>query len=80
VDPPVNPPPRRAPFFGPYRCLLGVRASGWSARFEKCMVASAEALGLEEDLFGVEASVADLITVEETWPTHPGHGILGLRS
>jgi hypothetical protein len=29
------------------------------------MVASAEALGLEEDIFGVEASVADLITAEE---------------
>ena len=29
------------------------------------MVASAETLGLEEDLSRVEASVADLITVEE---------------
>ena len=29
------------------------------------MIVSAEALGLEEDLSGVEASVADLITVEE---------------
>jgi len=29
------------------------------------MVASAEAQGLEEDLSGVEASVADLITTEE---------------
>ena len=29
------------------------------------MIVSAEALGLEEDLFGVEASVADLITAEE---------------
>jgi hypothetical protein len=34
-------------------------------RFEECMVASAEAQGLEEDLAGVEASVADLITTEE---------------
>ena len=29
------------------------------------MIASAEALGLEEDFSGVEASVADLITAEE---------------
>ena len=29
------------------------------------MIVSAEALGLEEDLFGVEASVAHLITAEE---------------
>ena len=29
------------------------------------MIASAEALGLEEDFSGVEASVADLITIEE---------------
>ena len=29
------------------------------------MIANAEALGLEEDLSGVEASVADLITAEE---------------
>ena len=29
------------------------------------MIVSAEALGLEEDLSGVEASVADLIIVEE---------------
>ena len=29
------------------------------------MIVSAEALGLEEDLSGVEASVADLITAEE---------------
>ena len=29
------------------------------------MVASAEAQGLEEDLSGVEASIADLITAEE---------------
>ena len=29
------------------------------------MIASAEALGLEEDFSGVEASVADLITTEE---------------
>ena len=29
------------------------------------MIVSAEALGLEEDLSGVEASIADLITAEE---------------
>ena len=29
------------------------------------MIVSADALGLEEDLSGVEASVTDLITVEE---------------
>ena len=29
------------------------------------MIVSAEALGLEEDLSGVEASITDLITVEE---------------
>ena len=58
-------PPCRASFFGPYRRLLGVRSSGWSAWFEECMIVSAEALGLEEDLSGVEASVADLITAEE---------------
>jgi hypothetical protein len=29
------------------------------------MLASAKALGLEEDISGVEASVADLITAEE---------------
>ena len=62
---PVSPPPLRASFFWPYRRLLGVRSSGWFARFEKCMIVSAEALGLEEDLSGVEASVVDLITVGE---------------
>ena len=61
----VSPPPHRATFFGPYRCLLGVSASGWSTLFEECMIVSVEALGLGEDLFGVEASVADLITAEE---------------
>lgn len=34
-------------------------------RFEECMLASAEVLGLEEGLFGVEASVANLITAGE---------------
>ena len=34
-------------------------------RFEECMIVSTEALGLEEDLSGVEASIADLITAEE---------------
>ena len=58
-------PPRRASFFGLYRRLLSVRSSGWSARFDVCMIVSAEALGLEEDISGVEASVADLITAEE---------------
>ena len=62
---PVSPPPHRASFFGPYRRLLSVRSSGWSVRFEECMIVSAEALGLEEYLSGVEASVADLITAEE---------------
>ena len=65
VASPVSFPPHWATFFGPYRSLLGVRASGWSARFEECMIVSAEALGLEEDFSRVEASVADLITVEE---------------
>ena len=62
---PVSFPPHWATFFGPYRSLLGVRASGWSARFEECMIASAEALRLEEDLSRVETFVADLITAEE---------------
>ena len=62
---PVSPPPHRASFFGPYCRLLGVRSSGWSARFEECMIVSTEALGLEEDLSVVEASVADLITAKE---------------
>ena len=57
------------------------------------MVDSADAQGLEEDLFGVEASVADLITTEEaedmagssrTWdfgPSLGGHdrGVAELR-
>ena len=43
----------------------GVRASGWSARFEECMVAIAEAQELEEDLAGVEASIGDLVGAEE---------------
>lgn len=33
--------------------------------FEECMLASAEAVELEEDLAGVEATVGDLITAEE---------------
>lgn len=44
-----------ATLFGPYRHLLGVRASGWSARFKEFV----------EDLGSVEASVVGLITVEE---------------
>ena len=55
-------------FFGPYRHLLGVRAGGWSARFEECMVASAFALEfeklVEEDLGSVSASVGDLIAAD----------------
>ena len=55
-------------FFGPYRHLLGVRAGGWSAHFEECMVASASALEfeklVEEDLGSVSASVGDLITAD----------------
>ena len=51
---------RRPTFFGPYRHLLGIRAAGWSARFEECMLASASALEfeklVEEDLGSVSAS------------------------
>jgi hypothetical protein len=43
VASPVSPPPHQASFFGPYRHLLNVRVSRWSARFEECMVASVEA-------------------------------------
>jgi hypothetical protein len=52
--------PRWATFFGPYRHLLGVRASGWLARFEEWMLTSAEARDLEEDLASVDASIGDL--------------------
>jgi hypothetical protein len=38
----ASPPPCRATIFGPYSCLLGVRASGWSGRFEEFMVAVAK--------------------------------------
>ena len=62
---PISPPLRRATFFGPYHRLLGVRASGWFAHFEECMIASAEAQELEEVLAGVEASIGDLIGAEE---------------
>ena len=59
---------RRPAFFGPYRHLLGVRAVGWGARFEECMLASASALEferlLEEDLGSVSASVGDLIAAD----------------
>jgi len=51
---------RRPAFFGPYRHLLGVRASGWSARFEECILAFASALEFEKlveaDLGSVSAS------------------------
>ena len=66
VAPTASPPPRWATFFGPYSQLLSVRASGWLARFEECMITSAEARELEEDLVGVEASIGDLIGAEET--------------
>jgi hypothetical protein len=46
--------------FGPYRHLLGVRASGWLARFEEWMLTSAEAHDLEEDLASVDASIGNL--------------------
>jgi hypothetical protein len=59
VASPISSPPHRATFFGLYRCLLGVRASGWSVRFEECMVASAEAREFVEDLGSVEASIAN---------------------
>ena len=61
---PVSPPPHRASFFGPYCRLLGVRSSGWSTRFQECMIVSAEALGLKKDLSRVEASIANLIIAE----------------
>ena len=58
----------RPAFFGPYLHLLGVRADGWGARFEECMLASASALDfenlLEEDLGSVSASVGDLIAAD----------------
>jgi hypothetical protein len=40
-------------------------ASGWSAWFEECMVASAAAQDLEEDLASIVASIGDLIGVKE---------------
>jgi hypothetical protein len=57
--------PCRASLFGAYSRPLGIRASGWSQRFEECILASAEAIELEEDLASVVASVGDLISVEE---------------
>ena len=48
--------------------------------FEECTIVSTEALGLKEDLSRVEASVADLMIVEEagdmaglsrTWDSRP---------
>jgi hypothetical protein len=65
VASPVSLPPYRASFFGLYYRLLGVRVSRWSARFEECLVASSEAQDFAEDLGSVEASVPDLIIVEE---------------
>jgi hypothetical protein len=61
----VSPPLYQATIFGPYSHLLSIRASGWSTRFEECMIASAEAQGLEEDLASIEASVGDLVGAEE---------------
>jgi len=65
VAPSVGFPPYRATFFGPYSHLLGIRVSGWSTRFEECMVASAKAQELEEDLASVKASVGDLIGAKD---------------
>jgi len=59
---------RRPAFFGPYRHLLNVRAVGWGARFEECMLASASALEfeklVEEDLGSVSTSIGDLVAVD----------------
>ena len=55
-------------FFGPYRHLLGIRAAGWGARFEECMLASASALEfeklVEEDLGSVSTSVGAQIAAD----------------
>ena len=64
MAPHVSSPPRQATFFGPYRHLLGIRASGWSTRFEECMVARAKAYELVEDLASIEASIGDVIGLE----------------
>ena len=79
---PISPPPHQTFFFGLYRCLLSVRSSGWSVRFEECMIVSTEALGLEEDLSQVEASITNLIAIEEVgdMAAHPRCQISGLRS
>jgi hypothetical protein len=53
-------PPRCATFFGPYHHLLGVRESGWLARFEEWMLTSVAARDLEEDLASMDASIGDL--------------------
>ena len=52
-------------FSRPYSRLVGVRASEWSKYFEECMVDSAEAHELEEEIGSVEASVGDLVGSEE---------------
>jgi hypothetical protein len=55
------PLPRRATFFGPYHHLLGIRASGWFAWLEECMVAIVEKQELEEDFASIDASIGDLV-------------------
>jgi hypothetical protein len=59
------PLPHWATFFGPYRHLLGVRASGWSVWFEDYMVASVAAQELKEDLASIDALIGDLVSAGE---------------
>jgi hypothetical protein len=63
--------PRQAALYGPYRHILGVRAIEWSTRFEECMLVSALAQDMEEDLASVEASVGDLVGASK------GEGVAG---
>jgi hypothetical protein len=55
----------RATFFGPYRHLLGVGASGWSACFEECLTESFLARELEDEFKGLETSDNELCCLEE---------------
>lgn len=59
------PRPVWANFVSPFYDLLGVRFEDWSNFFEECMLDVVAAQELKEDLYGVEASVGDLISVEE---------------
>lgn len=53
VSSPAGSKCRWGSFSGPYSRFVGIRAFGWSKCFKECMLVSAEAKEIEEELFGV---------------------------